>query len=114
MDPIAERRMELRTATGPVEVVVVIARPTLDASLDSWKCEYEIRFGSSTKPMAMHGSDAMQALQLSMAILDVELEFGAKKHKGELWCLHEPFTSVLKNSGLQSVHATDESSRGAT
>ncbi len=51
--------------------------------------------------MAMHGVDSMQALQLTMATLDVELEFGAKKHDGVLYIYDEPFTSMLENSGLE-------------
>ena len=54
--------------------------------------------------MAMHGIDAMQALQLSIATLDVELEQGAKKRGGRLYHYDEPFTSMLENSGLQVRH----------
>jgi hypothetical protein len=99
--------MELRSADGTVEVVVKLGRPIPDASLDSWKCEYEILFGESKRSMAMHGSDALQALQLSIATLDVELEHGAKRRGGVLWHLDEPFRSVLEHSGLQ-VRVTTE------
>lgn len=101
MDVIAERRMELRTSTGSVEVVVKLGRPIPDESLESWKCEYQIHFGDTVRSMAMHGSDALQALQLSIATLDVELEHGAKRRGGVLWHLDEPFTSILEHSGLQ-------------
>ena len=101
MDAIVERRMELRTASGSIPVTVTLGRPIPDESHDSWRCDYELRFGDVLKKMAMHGSDAMQALQLSLAILDVELEFGAKKHGGGLYYLGEPFRSVLENSGMQ-------------
>jgi hypothetical protein len=101
VDVIAERRMELRSSTGSVEVVIKLGRPVPDGSLDSWKCEYEIQFGDTARSMAMHGGDALQALQLSIATLDVELEHGAKRRGGVLWHLDEPFTSVLEHSGLQ-------------
>ena len=101
MDAIAERRMELRSADHSIEVVVRLGRPEPDATHNSWKCEYEIRFGDTTRSMAMHGGDALQALQLSIATLDVELEHGAKKYGGVLWHLDEPFSSVLEHSGLQ-------------
>ena len=110
MDAIAERRLELRSAGQTVEVVVKLGRPEPDATHDSWKCEYEISFGDATKSMAIHGGDALQALQLSMATLDVELKHGAKARGGVLWYLDEPFTSVLENSGLQ-VRPPQEASR---
>jgi hypothetical protein len=81
--------------------MIKLGRPVPNESLDSWKCEYEIQFGDATMSMAMHGGDALQALQLSIATLDVELEHGAKRRGGVLWHLDEPFTSVLEHSGLQ-------------
>jgi len=51
--------------------------------------------------MAMHGVDSIQALQLTIATLDVELEVGAKQYAGALYHYDEPFTSTLENSGLQ-------------
>lgn len=102
MDTIAERHMELRTNDCTLPVVVKLARPVPDATYDSWRCDYEVSFGDVTKAMAMHGSDALQALQLSMVTLDVELELGAKKYGGALYHLDEPFISVLENSGMQA------------
>jgi len=101
VDAIAERRLELRSEHKTVDVIVKLGRPVRDASRDCWMCEYELRFGDITKNMAMYGIDALQALQLSIATLDVELDHGAKKHGGVLWHLDEPFTSILENSGLQ-------------
>jgi len=49
----------------------------------------------------MHGVDSMQALQLAIATLDVELEVGARKYAGTLYHYDEPFTSMLENSGLE-------------
>ena len=102
MDVIAERRLELRVGGTTVEVLVKLGRP--EPSGEDWHCPYEIWFGNLCRNMAMHGIDAMQALQLSIATLDVELEQGAKKRGGRLYHYDEPFTSMLENSGLQVRH----------
>jgi hypothetical protein len=101
MAVIAERQLVLRKDDGDIDVTVKIGRPELDASGENWKCPYEIWFGDSCKAMAMHGLDSIQALQLTIATLDVELEVGAKKYAGTLYHYDEPFTSTLENSGLQ-------------
>ena len=101
MDVIAERQPVLRRDDGDIDVIVKIGRPELDASGENWKCPYEIWFGDSFKTMAMHGVDSIQALQLTIATLDVELEVGAKNRAGTLYIYDEPFTSMLENSGLQ-------------
>ena len=51
--------------------------------------------------MAMHGADSMQALQLTIATLDVELEHGAKVRGGTVYQFDEPFTSIVENGGLE-------------
>jgi hypothetical protein len=100
VDVIAERRLELRTEGRATEVVVRLNKPEPDGSHDAWKCEYEILVGEISRNMAMHGVDSMQALQLSIATLDVELERIARKAGGVLWHLDEPFNSILENGGL--------------
>src|SRR5260370_17980959 len=101
VDAIAERRLELRFDDCTIDVVVKLGRPVPDGN-DCWKCEYEINFGDATRTMAMHGGDALQALQLSMATLDMELEYGARNRAGVPYHLAYPFTSVLENSGIQA------------
>jgi hypothetical protein len=86
MEVIAERQLVLRKGDGDIDVTVKIGRPELD---------------SSGENLAMHGVDSMQALQLTIATLDVELEVGARKHAGTLYHYDEPFTSMLENSGLE-------------
>ncbi len=83
MDPIAERHLELRTETGTLPVIVQLGRP--EQAGDDWECEYTIWFGDRPRTMAMHGIDAMQALQLSIASLDVDLEYGAGQRGGRLY-----------------------------
>jgi hypothetical protein len=101
MDVIAERQLQLRMDNGSIDVTVKIGRPELDSSGENWMCPYEIWFGDNCKSMAMHGVDSIQALQLTIATLDVELEYGARKRAGTLYHYDEPFTSILENSGLE-------------
>ena len=105
MDVIAERQLELRVAGESVVVSVKLGRPKLDPSGQDWICEYEVWFGGSCRSMAMHGIDAMQALQLSIATLDVELEHGARKRGGALYHYDEPFVSILEGGSLRVVPA---------
>jgi len=105
VDVIAERQLELRADNASVDVVVKLGRPKLDASGENWVCEYEIWFGDSCRSMGMHGVDAMQALQLSIAALDVELEHGARRRKGSLYQQGEPFVSILEGGNLRGVSA---------
>ena len=101
MDVIAERQLVLRKQDGHIDITVKIGKPELDSSGENWMCQYEIWFGDSCKSMAMHGVDSMQALQLTIATLDVELEVGARGRAGTLFHYDEPFTSMLENSGLE-------------
>ena len=100
MDTIAERRLELRTSTGTVEVVVLLGRPK-EVGVEEWTCACITRFAREERTIDIHGGDSMQALQLAMVTLDVELQQGAKRHGGTLFYFEEPFVSVLENSGMQ-------------
>ena len=100
MDVIAERVLELRVDGASRNITVKIGRPALGESGDDWVCPYEIHFGDRCRSMAMHGADSMQALQLTIATLDVELERGAKVRGGTLYHYDEPFTSIVENGGL--------------
>ena len=100
MNVVAERRLQLRKDGESIDVIVKLGMPVMDESGENWKCTYEIWFGDRCQSMAMHGIDAMQALQLSIATLDVELEHGVKKYQGKLYFHEEPFTSMLECSGL--------------
>jgi hypothetical protein len=111
VDAIAERRLELRTATGTVEVVAVLGRPK-EVGADEWTCACVTRFGGEERSTEIHGGDSMQALQLAMVTLDVELLHGAKLRGGTLIYFDEPFISVLENSGMQprspNAHPTQD------
>ena len=101
LDVIAERQLVLRKDDSHIDVTVKIGKPELDESGANWKCPYEIWFGNACRAMAMHGADSMQALQLTIATLDVELEIGIKRFGGTLYHYDEPFNSILENSGLR-------------
>ena len=101
MDFIAERRLELRLDASAVDVTVKIGRPEAAPSEGDWPCPYEIRFGDHCKSTAMHGVDSLQALQLTIATLDTELEYAARRRGGRLYHCDEPFLSVLESSGLE-------------
>ena len=101
MDVIAERHLELRVDGNVVAVSVKIGLPLPGQSAEDWLCPYEIHFGDHSKSTAMHGVDSLQALQLTIAALDSELEKGARKRGGTLYYYDEPFKSVLENSGLE-------------
>ena len=105
MEVIAERELVLQKDGSKVEVAVRLGRPE---SIDgNWKCPYEIWVGDSVKSMAMHGTDSMQALQLSLATLDVELEYISNQQGGRLYYLDEPFKSMLEHGGLQKGAPAD-------
>jgi len=101
LDVIAERKLVLRGDDSSVDVTVKIGKPELDESGENWKCPYEIWFGENCRAMAMHGADSMQALQLTIATLDLELEVGVKRFGGSLYHYDEPFNSILENGGLR-------------
>ena len=111
MDAIAERRLELRTSTGTIEVVALLGRPK-EVAVEEWTCACVTRFADDERTIDIHGGDSMQALQLAMLTLDVELQQGAKRHGGTLIYFDEPFVSVLENSGMQprspNAHPTQD------
>ena len=100
MDTIAERRLELRTGSGTVEVVALLGRPKQVAA-EEWTCACITRFGSEERSRDIHGGDSMQALQLAMAALDIELQVGADRRGGTLIYFDDPFISILENSGMR-------------
>jgi uncharacterized protein DUF6968 len=104
MDVIAERHLELRTGEKSVAVVVKLGRPT-PSGPEHWVCEYEVWFGDTCGSAAIHGIDAMQALQLAIASLDGELNRGARKLNGSLYHYDEPFVSILEGGSLRVVPA---------
>lgn len=100
MDTLAERRLELRLPNGTLEVVAALGKPKHVGS-EEWTCACVTIFGDEVRSHEIHGGDSMQALQLAMVTLDVELFHGAKLRGGSLFRFDEPFKSILEESGMQ-------------
>jgi hypothetical protein len=67
-EPIAVRRLK----AGDEEVVVTIGRPSCSME-DDFSCPYRIVFLGRVKEGYVYGVDAVQALQLVMSRIGVEL-----------------------------------------
>jgi hypothetical protein len=100
VDAIVERCLELRTESGSLVVVASLGRP-VEVRPEEWKCDWQVRYGDESKSRPALGGDSMQALQLAMVTLDVELKQGAARRGGKLFHLDEPFNSILEDSGMQ-------------
>jgi hypothetical protein len=113
VDAVAERRLELRTEKGPIEVVARLGIPK-EVGSDEWTCACITKFANEERSIEIHGGDSMQALQLAMATLDVELHYGAKRRGGVLYYFDEPFISILEDSGMQRRTGSAKPSSDAT
>jgi hypothetical protein len=113
MDKVAERKLELQTPSGIIEVVACLGRPK-EVGPDEWTCACVTRFGNEERSIDIHGGDSLQALQLAMVTLDVELKHGAKRRVGTLLHFSEPFNSILEDSGMQAKPPVASSSSDAT
>jgi Domain of unknown function (DUF6968) len=100
VDTVAERTLELRTDHGTIEVFASLGRPQ-EVGSDEWTCACVTKFADEVRSIEIHGGDSMQALQLAMVTLDVELKHGAKRRDGTLFRFDEPFNSILEDSGMQ-------------
>lgn len=96
----AERKLVLRSTVDASDVLVRIGAPELDESGQNWRCPYEIECGLYRRAWRQHGVDALQALLLSISIIDVELEVLVRKLDGKLYHFDAPFTSILESGGL--------------
>ena len=113
MDTVAERRLELRTEKGTIEVIARLGSPKEFGS-NEWTCACVTKFANEERSIEIHGGDSMQALQLAMATLDVELQHGAKRRGGTLYYFDEPFRSILEDSGMRRRDSSASPSPGAT
>jgi hypothetical protein len=114
MDTVAERHLELRTDSGTIAVVASLGMPR-KVGIEEWACACITSFADEVRSIEIHGGDSMQALQLAMVTLDVELKHGAERRGGTLVHFDEPFNSVLENSGMQArtstAHAEPDAAR---
>jgi hypothetical protein len=98
---IASRSLVLRSDEGDAVVSVKIGAPVPLASGEDWECAYQVWVAEKCIKGSSHGIDSLQALQLSIGTLDVELRHATKMHGGVLMHHDEPFTSLLDGSGMQ-------------
>jgi hypothetical protein len=81
MDTVAERQLELRTENGSITVVASLGWPKQVAD-EEWICACVTTFADEVQSMDIHGGDSMQALQLAMVTLDVQLKTEATSRGG--------------------------------
>jgi hypothetical protein len=113
VDTVAERTLELRTSDGTIEVFASLGKPK-QVGGDEWTCSCTTRFADEVRSIEIHGGDSMQALQLAMVTLDVELKYRAERRGGTLFRFDEPFCSILEDSGMQPRSVSTGPQAGAT
>jgi hypothetical protein len=86
---VAERTMFFVPNTGEREAASL--RVGLPVKIDehTWYCPYELRTDSAKKLFGMHGIDALQALELTMKTLSVEVAYWEKSKNGKFHFLDE-------------------------
>lgn len=87
---IAIRKMKFISDDGRKEKAFLkVGKPyEYNEDLD-WCCPYELSTESSKKVFGMIGIDPLQALELTMKTLKVEIEFWEKNQKGKFYFLDE-------------------------
>jgi hypothetical protein len=105
MECVAERLLVWQLGDEKAEVHVRIGQPVLHETGLNWMCPYQISCDRYSRSRAAHGEDTMQALQLALAILDVELGVLLEKLGGGLYEYDKPFVSILENGRLQIAEA---------
>ena len=87
---IASREMAFIYDDGRKEAAFLkIGRPVECVEHAAWHCPYELSIESYKTVHAMVGIDTLQALELTMKTLRVEIEFWEKSKKGRFWFLDE-------------------------
>lgn len=86
---IAERTMLFVRHTGEREAASLrVGLPVKDEE-NSWLCPYELRTDSAKKVFGMYGVDALQALELTMKILSLEVAHWEKSKGGKFHFLDD-------------------------
>lgn len=82
---IASRKLTLSEQGGPPsEVLVLLGKPQQTPGFDDFYCPYQIEGAGLSRVRYSCGIDRMQALQLAMGTLQVEVELLNKKLGGRL------------------------------
>ena len=94
-EAIAVREMEFVYDTGLRENVVLrVGMPRECEDPEAWVCPYEIRSESHQKIFGMVGIDSLQALELTMKTLKVEIEYWERSRKGKFFFLDEEGAAI--------------------
>ena len=89
-DVIAVREMEFVSDDGRKEKAFLKVGKPYEHSKDlDWCCPYELSTESRKKVFGMIGIDSLQALELTMKTLSVEIEHWEKVQKGKFYFLDE-------------------------
>jgi hypothetical protein len=86
---IAERIMFFVRSTGEREAASLRVGLPVKIEDEIWYCPYELRTDSRIKMFGMHGVDALQALELTMKTLRVEVDYWEKHQNGKFYFLDE-------------------------
>ena len=94
---IAERRLEWTGADAPAEGVVVrIGKPVRDPLPGGdWLCPVQVVGLGDERVRAAFGVDAVQALVLSLQMIDADLHAGQRRAGGRLHWLEQPDLGFL-------------------
>jgi hypothetical protein len=86
---IAERTLVFIPSNGNRETVLLRVGLPVEIDKDTWYCPYELRADSHVKRQGMHGIDALQALDLTMKTLGVEIDYWERSRNGKFHFLDE-------------------------
>lgn len=89
-DVIAVREMEFHTNDGKIEKAFLkVGRPFEYGEGLDWCCPYELSTESRKKVFGMFGIDSLQAIDLALKTLRVEVEHWEKTQNGKFYFLGE-------------------------
>lgn len=92
---IAIREMEFISHDGQKEKAFLKIGKPFEHSKDlDWCCPYELSTESHKKLFGMIGIDSLQALELTMKTLRVEIEYWEKSKKGKFFFLDEEGAAI--------------------
>ena len=94
-DVIAIREMEFVSDDGRKEKAYLkVGRPFEHSKDLDWCCPYELSTESRKKVFGMIGIDSLQALELTMKTLRVEIEYWERTQKGKFYFLDEEGAAI--------------------
>ena len=92
---IAIREMEFVSDDGRKEKAFIkVGKPFEHSKELDWCCPYELSTKSRKKVFGMIGIDSLQALELTMKTLSVEIEHWEKSRKGKFYFLDEEGAAI--------------------